>query len=103
MRFNPTPRWTVLTLTAGPLLAVIAGCYENNHHHDHPERVVVREERVYEPPPPERVVIREPVQERVIVRQPGPDKVVVVDSPTWYDDPRYTGKWVTDTRDRHWK
>jgi len=101
MRFNPTPRWIVLTLTAGPLLAVLAGCYENHHHHE--DKVVVREEHVVvDPPPPERVVVREPVPDRVIVHQPPPERVVIVDSPTWYDDPRYTGKWVTDTRDRHW-
>jgi len=82
-------------LGATPLMAAFAGCYENHHHHDD---VVVREERVVvhdpPPPPPERVVVRQ---------SPPVERVTIVDSPTWYDDPRYTGHWVADTRDRHWR
>src|SRR4051812_8493868 len=97
MRSNQPSRRNVLLFMLGatPLIAALAGCLENRHHRD--DQVVVREERVVvrdPPPPPERIVVRE---------SPPVERVTIVDSPTWYDDPRYTGHWAVDTRDRRWK
>jgi hypothetical protein len=89
-------RLLMFTLAAAPLAALLAGCTENDRDRRRSDDRIYRDDRVYRE---DRIVVREPPppHDRVIVREE-----VYVDSPNWYDDARYSGKWRPDTRDRRW-